>query len=152
MIATSANRVLDQTNPAVNERIRRQTQRNVAHYHRHPEQIGQRLWELDEEWDVERMLETGSSALTLTGLMLGITRSRKWLLLSLVVQGFFMQHALQGWCPPLPVLRGLGFRTQSEIEQERYALKVLRGDFRHIPSAEGAEPDDADEILGAVTR
>jgi hypothetical protein len=54
------------------------------------------------------------------------------------VQGFFMQHALQGWCPPLPVFRRLGFRTQYEIEQERYALKAIRGDF-----GSPAEPADA---------
>ena len=29
----------------------------------------------------------------------------------------------------MPLLRRLGVRTQSEIEYERYALKLLRGDF-----------------------
>jgi hypothetical protein len=69
-------------------------------------------------------------------LVLSVARGRKWLLLTLVVQGFFMQHALQGWCPPLPVLRRLGFRTQYEIERERYALKALRGDFKDVEQAE----------------
>ncbi|MEZ0263790.1 MAG: hypothetical protein ACAI43_03605 [Phycisphaerae bacterium] len=101
----------------------------LAYFAAHPDQIDRRLRELDAEWDVERALETGSSTLTLTGLVLGTVASRKWLLLSLAVQGFFMQHALQGWCPPLPVLRRLGFRTQYEIERERYALKAIRGDF-----------------------
>jgi hypothetical protein len=40
----------------------------------------------------------------------------------LIVQGFFLQHAIQGWCPPLPVLRRLGFRTVQEIEEERAIL------------------------------
>jgi hypothetical protein len=153
MIARSANRVKDHTNPAANQRIRRQTQRNVAYYQRRPEQIDQRLGELDGEWDVERMLETGSSTLTLTGLLLGMTRGRKWLLLSLAVQGFFMQHALEGWCPPLPVLRRLGFRTQYEIEQERYALKALRGDFRNVDDAEADGTSNApEEVLNAAAR
>jgi len=39
---------------------------------------------------------------------------------------------LQGWCPPLPVLRRLGFRTAFEIDYDRYALKALRGDFAEI--------------------
>ena len=150
MISQTASRVSSNTDPCINERIRLKTQRNLDYHRNHPEQIDLRLRELDAEWDVERMLETGASTLTLTGLLLGITRNRKWLLLSLAVQGFFMQHALQGWCPPLPVLRRLGFRTQYEIEQERYALKVLRGDFRNIP-AEASEPNHADEILNAVT-
>jgi hypothetical protein len=33
--------------------------------------------------------------------------------------GFLLQHALQGWCPPVPLLRQLGFRTSYEIEEER---------------------------------
>src|SRR5687767_13947329 len=113
-IAQSATRVSGQTSAASNERIRRQTEANIAFYAQHPELIDCRLAELDQEWDIERVLETGSSTLTLTGLLLGITSSRKWLLLSLAVQGFFMQHAMQGWCPPLPVFRRLGVRTADE--------------------------------------
>jgi hypothetical protein len=68
----------------------------------------------------------------------------------LAVQGFFMQHALSGWCPPLPVLRRLGFRTQYEIEQERYALKALRGDFQELP--ETSESRGTSPVLEAVRR
>jgi hypothetical protein len=128
----------------VNAGIRRGTEARLAYFAANPGEIGGRLGELDREWDVERALETGSSALTLTGLVLGVVRGRRWLALSLAVQGFFMQHAMQGWCPPLPVLRRLGFRTQYEIEQERYALKALRGDFRDV---EGAR-----EVMGAVVK
>jgi hypothetical protein len=138
MIATSANRVAEHTSDDVNERIRRETERRIAYFVDHPDEIDRRLRELDEEWDIERVLETGSSTLTLTGLLLGIGVNRKWLLLSLAVQGFFMQHALQGWCPPLPVFRKLGVRTHYEIEQERYALKALRGDFEEASGAESA--------------
>jgi hypothetical protein len=129
MIATSATRVSSHTDDSTARNMRRQTEVNLAYFAAHPQHIDARLRELDAEWDIERALETGSSALTLTGLALSLLRGRRWLLLSLAVQGFFMQHALQGWCPPLPLLRRLGFRTQYEIEQERYALKALRGDF-----------------------
>jgi hypothetical protein len=47
-----------------------------------------------------------------------------------MVTGFLLQHAIQGWCPPVPILRRLGFRTADEINRERYALKALRGDFK----------------------
>jgi hypothetical protein len=30
---------------------------------------------------------------------------------------------VQGWCPPIPILRRLAFRTTYEIEEERQALK-----------------------------
>jgi hypothetical protein len=139
MIATSARRVTAQTDQAIVQEIRRKTEMRLGYYAAHPDEIDRRLKELDEEWDVERVLETGSSALSLTGLVLSVARGRKWLLLTLVVQGFFMQHALQGWCPPLPVFRKLGIRTQYEIERERYALKALRGDFKGVErTAQGA--------------
>ncbi len=47
----------------------------------------------------------------------------------LLVSGFLFQHAIEGWCPPVPILRRLGFRTSYEIDEERQALKALRGDF-----------------------
>jgi hypothetical protein len=126
MIAESAYRVLEQTDARVNERIHRDTDRRIAYFRSRPHEISQRLRELDQEWDIERMLETASSGLSLSGVILGIGISRKWLLLPLAVQGFMMMHALQGWCPPLPMLRRLGFRTVYEIEEERAALKSLQ--------------------------
>jgi len=52
-----------------------------------------------------------------------------WLILPAAVTAFLFQHAIQGWCPPVPILRRLGFRTSDEINKERYALKAVRGDF-----------------------
>jgi len=34
----------------------------------------------------------------------------------------------KGGAPPLPVLRRFGFRTMHEIDRERTALPILRGD------------------------
>lgn len=59
---------------------------------------------------------------SLTGLVLGVTVNRRWLLLPGIVLPFLLQHGLQGWCPPLPVLRRLGGRTRGEIDREKYAL------------------------------
>jgi hypothetical protein len=108
MIPTTAERVARHTSEQGDEMIRRDAQVNVAYYAARPEQIDRRLRDLDEEWDVERMLELNSSALSLFGLVLGISGSRKWLLIPLVVQGFFLQHGVEGWCPPLPIFRRLG--------------------------------------------
>ena len=80
------------------------------------------MLELDREWDVERVLEVNASTLALTGLALGLAVNKKWLLLSGAVMGFLLQHGIQGWCPPLPVLRHLGIRTRGEIDREKYAL------------------------------
>lgn len=131
-------RARDQTAPEINERIRAQTRASVAYYAAHPEEIPGRLRELDREWDVERWLQLVSASLSLAGLTLGLTRSRKWLLVPAVVQGFFLQHGVQGWCPPLPLLRRLGARSLGEIEAERHALKALRGDFADARTDENA--------------
>jgi hypothetical protein len=94
-----------------------------------PAGIQKRLNELQREWDIERAIEANASSLALAGLALGFFVSSWFYLLPAAVAAFLLQHALQGWCPPVPVLRRLGYRTQTEIEQERYALKALRGDF-----------------------
>jgi hypothetical protein len=36
-----------------------------------------------------------------------------------------MNHAVRGWCPPVTVLRALGFRTAKEIDAERQALEAV---------------------------
>ena len=96
-------------------------------------EISARIEALDREWDIERYLEVMAPSLSLSGVALAAFGSRKWLLLPAVVLGFFVQHALQGWCPPLAALRRMGVRTRREIEEERYALKALRGDFAGLP-------------------
>ena len=136
-IARSMKRVEDHTLPELNEKIRRQTQASVDYYASHPDQIPERLAELDREWDVERMLQFNSSALSLVGLALA-RKSPKWLVLPIAVQGFFLQHGIQGWCPPLPLFRRAGIRTAREIEIERHALKALRGDYEQSAKEDGS--------------
>jgi hypothetical protein len=133
---TTAHRVPNHTSSEINRRIRRDTDERLSYFQEHGDEIEDRLAELDREWDIERAIEANASALALSGLVLGLSRDRKWLGLPVVVTGFLLQHAIQGWCPPVPILRRLGFRTADEINQERYALKALRGDFDGIAAAE----------------
>jgi len=135
MIATTAERVRSNTRPDINAWIWHQTEEHMREIAaRGRGAIERRLQELDEEWDIERYVETMAPTFTLLGLTLGLTRDRRWLLLPFVVQTFFLQHALQGWCPPIPVLRGLGIRTTQEIERERCCLK------HHLATLGGPEP------------
>lgn len=130
MLSESTQRVPEHTASYVNERIKRQTEENVERFASSGRKaMDARLEELDREWDIERTIEANASALALIGVILGARLNRKWLMLPAVVAGFLLQHSLQGWCPPVPVLRRLGFRTRNEIDQEKYALKALRGDF-----------------------
>jgi len=138
LLPATSERVAHSTCDEVNDRIRRQTDARIGWLAgAGPAAVDQRMRELEEEWDVERYVETMAPTISLVGLALGATVSRKWLLLPAVVQTFFLQHALQGWCPPIPVLRRLGVRTTDEIAEERYALKTLRGDF-----------DEAHDLIG----
>lgn len=153
MIPTTAERVPRHTAEHINERIRRQTDERVARCAASGrEAIDRRLADLDHEWDIERMLEANAASVSLIGLTLGATVHRKWFIFPAVVAGFLLQHAVQGWCPPVPLLRRLGFRTQSEIDDERYALKLLRGDFRNLSSSDGKDLGNVNRALKAVRR
>ncbi|MEO8858743.1 MAG: DUF2892 domain-containing protein [Burkholderiaceae bacterium] len=134
-IATTATRVSRNTAPDINRTIRLDMERRVEDVRAQGnEAIQQRLDELEREWDIERCLQTGASSLVLTGALLGLSKNRFWLVLPIGVAAFLLQHAIQGWCPPLPVLRRLGVRTADEINEERIALKVARGDFYEVSS------------------
>jgi len=124
----TTERVLNQTADQVNRKILLLTECSIRHYAARPDEIPERLRELDEEWDVERVLEANASALALSGILFSVFK-KKALFLSAAVLAFLHQHAIHGWCPPLPVIRRLGVRTRTEIEYERYALKMIRGDF-----------------------
>src|SRR4051794_14240065 len=109
MLPSTVERVAKNTPAAINNEIRRATEARIAQVAKHgPRAIHARPFELDQGGDIERCLETMAPSLTLAGLTLGLTVNRKWLLLPIAVQVFFLQHALQGWCPPVPLLRKLG--------------------------------------------
>ncbi len=131
------NRVPTHSPKDATARIRRELASNVAYFSSHREDIPERLRELDREWDIERAIEANASALAFAGIALAATHDRRWLVLPGLVSAFLFQHAIQGWCPPVPILRKLGFRTSYEIEEERRALKALRGDFENAADNAG---------------
>ncbi|HVL34720.1 MAG TPA: YgaP-like transmembrane domain [Burkholderiales bacterium] len=111
----------------IKARIREDTVHNVMRYRGAPrEAIERRLRHLEREWDVERALQAHAAATALAGLALGAFVHRRFLLLPAAMGAFLLQHAVQGWCPPLPLFRRLGFRTRSEIQAERRVLARLR--------------------------
>jgi len=150
MTATTADRVPANTAEEINRKIEQETATRVRFFADHPERIGRRLRALDEEWDIERVLQANAASLTVLGTVFGILRSRRWLMLPALVGGFLLQHALEGWCPPIPILRRLGYRTAREIEEERVALKALRGDFGPIGPASGEHDTKASHALQAA--
>lgn len=126
MLNSSVERVPRSTAPEINGRIRRQALASLARYRHAPrEAVEARLAELKQEWDIERAIEANAATIALIGVILGAFVSRWFLILPAAVCLFLLQHALQGWCPPVPILRRLGFRTQPEIEAERLALRRM---------------------------
>ncbi|MEQ8201138.1 MAG: DUF2892 domain-containing protein [Syntrophomonadaceae bacterium] len=123
-------RVERNTRPAVNEGLRDRTVRSLDNY-RFCSASNQsaRIRQLNSEWDTERVLETNAAALLLCGSLLGWKRGRNWFLFTGLVGGSLLLHALQGWSPAVPLIRKLGVRTSEEINREKSALKLLRGDF-----------------------
>src|SRR3954452_17734428 len=116
MVASTVDRVPRHTSQEINRKIEIQIADSVRWHAAHPKRIDRRLPELNQEWDVERTLEANASTLAFTGVILGATVDKRWLALPALVIAFLFQHAVQGWCPPLPILRRLGFRTAREIE------------------------------------
>ena len=153
MLPSTVARVPDHTAEHVNEQIRHRMEERVARLAAAgPEAVARRLEELDREWDTERTLEANAATLTAVGSALALLVDRRFAVVPLVVGSFLLQHAVQGWCPPLPVFRRYGVRTQAEIEQERYALKAVRGDFKRVREDPAVRPvARADQAIQAVT-
>jgi hypothetical protein len=132
MLPGTAERVPLNTPSDVNRRIEQGIADSVRYHAVHPNRIEGRLHELDQEWDIERTLEANAATLGLAGTLLGAFVDKRFLVLPAAVTAFLLQHAVQGWCPPVPFFRKRGVRTMREIDTERYALKALRGDFGPI--------------------
>jgi hypothetical protein len=94
-----------------------------------PARIRARLSEIDREWDVDRALMLNFAIIGgLSGglAMRGLARTGRiggWGAFFWTQMAFLAHHAIRGWCPPLPVFRRLGFRSDHEIGAERAALQ-----------------------------
>lgn len=135
-----SGRVREVTPDAQNRKIDLKTEEIIEKYrHLTAEEITCRIAEIKKEWDIEKTLEVNASSLALTGVLLGTFKSKIWFILPFIVTGFLLQHGLQGWCPPITLFRKLGIRTRQEIDEEMYALKILRGDFNEVASSSQTE-------------
>jgi hypothetical protein len=136
------DRVRAHTDRQQNDRVDAETQHCLEHLGASDRaEISRHIETLEREWDVERYLQMNAGLVSLSGVVLGALAGRRFLLLPAAVFGFFLQHAVQGWCPPLPVFRRMRVRTRREINREKYALKALRGDFDDASSPALPHPD-----------
>jgi len=130
----------------LNERIKQRTIVSVAKYKdENDEALTKPLRQLNREWDTERVLEANAASIILVSTILGFFTSPYWFILVGIISFFLLVHAVQGWCPPLPLIRRLGIRSPEEISEEKTAIKFLRGDFALLS-------DQPKEIMEAAIR
>ncbi len=78
------------------------------HFNSPPSVITESIEKLESQWDIERVLEFNASALSLISFVLAwYLHSWKPLLFAFAIAFFLLQHAIQGWCPPVPIFRSM---------------------------------------------
>lgn len=131
-----ADRVRQNTPAEINNRLDEAMMKRIWEYAKKSrEEITARIAQLDREWDLERVLETGAATMSLSGVALALVRSRFWLLLPAGVLAGLLQHSLTRRSIAVQCVRALGVRTRREIDVEKYALRMLRGDFDNLQAA-----------------
>ena len=126
---TTGDRIRAHTRATSNARIDRATFEHLDEALQSSETIRTRLRELDKEWTVDRalMLNFAIAGSVSAGLAIhgAIKHGRisGWTALIGAQLAFLAHHAIRSWCPPMPVFRRLGFRSDREICAERVALQ-----------------------------
>ncbi len=135
-------------------RIRNWTEAEIARYaDAGSDAIERRLYQLDQEWDTDRVVQADAAALMLLGVVGSrIFGRRRMVLVSLLAAWSLAAQAIEGASPLMPLLRLFGVRTRREIEEERYALKFIRGDFRGLPEGGPVSISQSSRILNALDR
>jgi len=108
-----------------------------------PEAIGERLDELESEWTAGRAAKATAGILIVGGLALSLTLSLMWLVLPIVGGAVMMQYLFGRTSLIGEMFHAFGLRSGSEIEREKMALRVLRGDFALLPTVHTIEDRDA---------
>ena len=101
--------------------------------------ISNRLVELENEWDLERVYEMNESVAQLSGTMLGKIINRQKSSLPVLTTTFLAQETTPYWNPPMGLFKSLGYRLKDEIENEKSTLTTLLtntySDFNYSVSA-----------------
>jgi hypothetical protein len=106
------------------------------------EGLTERIGALEEEWDMEKFVTVTLAGMGIFGLVMGLIGSRVWRVLSWISMPLLFLYGQDKWRPSDGILKSLGLRSRKEIDEEKYALKALRGDFQKVDSASGAEGEN----------
>lgn len=133
MIPDTTARVARSTAASISQQVESDIRQSVLRHVSCPERIDERLQGLPQEWDAARGRGQRRHVRTQRRNP-GRGVDGRWPAVPAVVTSFLLQRAVQGCCPPLPILRHLHFRAAREIETERTALKAPQGDLLGRPS------------------
>lgn len=127
ILPPTSQRVQLHTKEEINKKIQEKTRENINYYKtKSRRQILDRIKELDKEWDIERALETNAAVIIFISSLLAIsTKNIWWIIFIGIISAFLLEHALQGWCPPVPIFRRMGIRSSAEIDEEKYLKKFI---------------------------
>jgi hypothetical protein len=112
--------------------------------------ISDRLAALEDEPELETVATLGLAGAGVLALIFGLLGSRLWRLLAWLVLPLIFAHARGRLAAPGQFLKTLGLRSRKEIEEEKYALKALRGDFRDMGESQPEGMPDPASALDAV--
>ncbi|QJW99009.1 hypothetical protein [Frigoriglobus tundricola] len=104
--------------------------------------ITDRLRQLDREWSAGRMTKATIGLLIVIGLGLTGLAGPWWLALPAVGGLFLLQYLFSRTSWLGATFQEMGFRSGAEIDQEKFALRALRGDFKHLPTVHETESKD----------
>jgi len=104
--------------------------------------ITDRLGQLDREWSAGRMTKATIGLLIVVGLGLTGLAGPWWLALPAVGGLFLLQYLFSRTSWLGATFQEMGFRSGAEIDQEKFALRALRGDFKHLPTVHETESKD----------
>jgi len=105
--------------------------------------INHRLAQLDREWSEGRVTKVSAAVLIGLGLFLALWLSPWWGILAGLTCLALLQYLVAPKALLGEAVHRMGFRSGGEIERERLALRVLRGDFSRLPTLNDVEDRDA---------
>jgi len=114
-----------------------------------PAALQDRLAVIDREWSAGRMTKATLGVTMLVGFALTALLSPYWLILPALGAVFLLQYLFDrtSWLGKL--FQAIGYRSGAEIDQEKFALRTLRGDFRSLPTFHDIESaDDISRLEG----
>jgi len=112
-----------------------------------PGAIDERMAKLDREWTIGRAIKVTAALCMLIGVALALFVNIWWLLLPIGFSVLLLQYTVSRDSVLTALFHKLGLRSSTNIQHERTALKALRGDFRHLPTAYDKDDKEALERL-----